>query len=404
MGEAPCEIPGSGRALARPARGRRHVNDRNPTDRPTSARTVLFAGGGTGGHIYPNVGIVEALRARRPDVAVRFLVSDRPGDAKIMDRLGEPFTPSPVRPLPTLRRPWEVVPFTRAWRRGTAQVRGLLREHHVAAVVATGGFVSGPAIVEAARAGLPRAMVNLDAVPGQANRLLVRRCSAVFTAYRSSRLPGARAIGLPMRAASKGAPDPAAARRALGLPERPTLLVTGATHGATSVIHAMEALVRRPALVQALSGWHVLHQCGTYDVPGLRRAYEAAGVDATVLDYLDAMGHAWAAADLAVSRAGAGSVAEAWANATPTLFLPNPYHRDQHQRHNAQPMADGGGAVMLTEEIDPERNADLMLPVLLDLLDDRRRREGMRTAARRTCPPDGAAAVAEWLDEVLGPP
>jgi UDP-N-acetylglucosamine--N-acetylmuramyl-(pentapeptide) pyrophosphoryl-undecaprenol N-acetylglucosamine transferase len=273
----------------------------------------------------------------------------------------------------------------------------------VAAVVATGGFVSGPAITVAARAGLPCAMVNLDAVPGQANRLLVRRCTQVFTAYRSSRLPGAKAIGLPLRKASVGDPDPAMARRALGLPlDRPLVLVTGATHGATSVIHAMEALVRRPALVDALRGWQVLHQCGTYDVPGLRTAYDAAGVEATVVDYLDAMGQAWAAADLAVSRAGAGSVAEAWANATPTVFLPNPYHRDQHQRHNAQPMVDGGGAVMLSDEIDAERNADLLLPVLLELLGDRRRRDGMRQAARRTCPPDGAVAVAEWLDDVLG--
>jgi UDP-N-acetylglucosamine--N-acetylmuramyl-(pentapeptide) pyrophosphoryl-undecaprenol N-acetylglucosamine transferase len=333
---------------------------------------------------------------------VHFLVSDRPGDAKIMDRLGQRWTASPVRPLPTLRRPWEALPFARAWQRGMAQLRPLLQEHHVRAVVATGGFVSGPAIMAAASAGLPRAMVNLDGVPGQANRLLVRRCTRVFTAYRCRQLPGAQSIGLPLRAASVGDPDPAAARRALGLPDRPLVFVTGATHGATSVIHAMEALIRRPAIVEALQGWQVLHQCGTYDVPALQAAYDARGVQATVVDYLDAMGQAWAAADFAVSRAGAGSVAEAWANAIPTVFLPNPYHRDQHQRHNAQPMADGGGAVLLTDEIDAERNADLLAPVVLELLAMARRREGMRQAARRTCPPDGAAAVAAWLDEVLG--
>lgn len=365
--------------------------------------TVLFAGGGTGGHIYPNVGIVEALRARRPDVDVRFLVSNRPGDATIMERLGERFTQSPVRPLPAVRRPWEALPFALAWRRGTAQLRRLLHEHRVRAVVATGGFVSGPAIAVAARAGLPRAMVNLDAVPGQANRLLVRRCSRVFTAYRSTLLPGAQSIGLPLRAASKGDPDPATARQALRLPpERPLLFVTGATHGATSIIHTMEALVRRAPVVEALQGWQVLHQCGTHDVPALQRTYDDAGLEARVVDYLDAMGQAWSAAELAIGRAGAGSVAEAWANATPTVFLPNPYHRDQHQRHNAQPMVDGGGAIMLSDEIDAERNADLLLPVLLELLGDRERREGMREAARRTCPPDGAAAVAAWIDDVLG--
>ncbi|MCA9707480.1 MAG: hypothetical protein KDK70_16630, partial [Myxococcales bacterium] len=139
-----------------------------------------------------------------------------------------------------------------------------------------------------------------------------------------------------------------------------------------------------------------------HDVEDLQRSYDAAGVRATVVDYLDAMGQAWAAAEVALSRAGAGSVAEAWANATPTLFLPNPYHRDQHQRHNAQPMVDGGGAVMLRDEIDPRRNADLLEPVLLELLGDATRRRGMHDAARRTCPPDGAAAVARWIDDALG--
>ncbi len=365
--------------------------------------TVLFAGGGTGGHIYPNVGILEALRALRPEVRAHFLVSERPGDTKIMNRLGEAFTQSPVLPLPPLRRPWEVLPFARAWRRGTAQMRRLIAEQPVAAVVATGGFVSGPAIASAASAGLPRAMVNLDAVPGQANRLLVRRCTGVFTAYRSGRLPSAQTIGLPMRSASVGAADRHAARAALGLPsDRPLLFVTGATHGATSIILTLQALVKRAQLAELFETWQVLHQCGTYDVGTLQRVYDDAGVTARVVDYLDAMGQGWAAADLAIGRAGAGSVAEAWANATPTVFLPNPYHRDQHQRHNAQPMVDGGGAIILTDEIDAERNADLLVPVLLDLLGDERRRQGMREAAKQTCPPDGAATVAQWIDRALG--
>ncbi len=364
---------------------------------------MLLAGGGTGGHIYPNVGILEALRALRPDVRAHFLVSERPGDAKIMNRLGEDWTGIPVRPLPSLRKPWEALPFARAWRRSMAQMRRLLREQNIAAVVATGGFVSGPGIASAASARLPRAMVNLDAVPGSANRLLVRRCTKVFTAYRSDRLPGATTIGLPMRKASVGDPDRRIARKALDVdPERPLLLVTGATHGATSIILTLQALVKRPRLKAVFERWQVLHQCGTYDVAKLQRAYDDAGVRATVVDYLEAMGQGWAAADLAISRAGAGSVAEAWANATPTVFLPNPYHRDQHQRHNALPMADGGGAVMLRDEIDAERNADLLVPLLLELLGDDERRAGMHEAARQTCPPDGAAAVAKWIDATLG--
>ncbi|MEM7152151.1 MAG: glycosyltransferase [Myxococcota bacterium] len=370
--------------------------------RPSAQPTVLLAGGGTGGHIYPNVGIVEALRAIRPEVRVRFLVSSRPGDAKIMNNLGEDWTPSPVRPLPTLRRPWEALPFARAWRRGTAQVRRLIAEHQIAAVVATGGFVSGPAIAVAASRGLPRAMVNLDGVPGAANRLLVRRCSQVFTAYPSPKLPQAEVIGLPLRTASVGAPERTEARRALDLPpERPLLFVTGATHGATSIIETMMALAKRDDFRRAVEPWQILHQCGTYDVAKLQRAYDDAGIQARAVDYLSAMGQAWAAADIALSRAGAGSVAEAWANATPTVFVPNPYHRDQHQRLNAEPMAEGGAALIRSDAIAPERNADDWGPVLRELLGDDERRDAMRRAGRDSCPPAGAAAVAQWIDRVL---
>ncbi len=375
------------------------MNDRNP-----GPGAVLLAGGGTGGHIYPNVGILQALRARRPEAPAHFLVSSRPGDASIMDRLGEPFTASPVGPLPPLRRPWTALPFVRDFGAAVRQVLRLLDTHAIRAVVATGGFVSGPAIVAAARRGIPRAMVNLDAVPGQANRVLVRLCSRVFTAYRSSRLPGATAIGLPLRGESVAAVEPAAARETLGLePARPLLFITGATHGATSIIHMTTELLRRPACAEALRPWQVLHQCGTFPVSELQAAYDAAGVQARVVDYLDVMGHAYAAADLAISRAGAGSVAEAWANATPTLYLPNPYHRDQHQRHNARPMVEGGGALMLDDRVDPVRNADQLGPVLLELTADPRRREGMAEAARQTCPPDGAAAVAAWIDQTIQP-
>ena len=118
---------------------------------------------------------------------------------------------------------------------------------------------------------------------------------------------------------------------------------------------------------------------------------------ARVVDYCDEMGTAYAAADLVVSRSGAGSVAEAWANATPTIFLPNPYHKDQHQAHNAQPMADAGGAVLVRDEIEPRRTLVGFLPVLEDLCRDADRRERMREALTASRPPDGAAIVAECL-------
>lgn len=370
-------------------------------------RTVLFAGGGTGGHIYPNVAIAERLhdagRSGEVPVAVHFLVSDRPGDSQTMHKLGLAFTTSGVRPLPPMRKPWRAVGFVLAWRRAIADATALLREHDVRAVVATGGFVSGPALVAARRLGIARAMVNLDAVPGKANAHLRRECSTVFSAYATDVLPNAEVVGFPLRRISIGEGDRAEARRRLGLdPERPVLFVTGATHGAESLIRAMMAIVGDPARAAGLATWQVFHQCGGFDPGELQTAYDRAGVRATVVAYCDRMGDAWHAADVAVSRAGAGSVAEAWANATPTIFAPNPYHADGHQRANAKPLLDAGGAVIVADRIDPAQNLAPLGGAIADLVGDPTRRAAMRERLVATRPPDGAAAVAAWITDAVG--
>ncbi len=364
-----------------------------------SAAGVVLAGGGTGGHIYPNVAIAERLAA---EFAPHFLVSNRPGDSATMTKLSLPYSVSCVRPLPPLTRPLRALGFYIAWRQAIAEAISLLRRKDIRAVVATGGFVSGPALVAARRLGLPRAMVNLDAVPGRANRRLYRDCTKVFTTYPSPLLPGAEHVGFPLRRISQGDGDMAAARVRLGLsPDRPTLFVTGATHGAESLIRAMMAIAAVPSLAEALARWQVLHQCGGFEPHVLQRAYDDAGIPARVVAYLDRMGDAWCAAELAVSRAGAGSVAEAWANCVPTLFLPNPYHADGHQRANAQPMADVGGAVIVVDRIEAERNLEGFGRELLALIGDAARRDSMRAAAQRSRPPDGANAVAMWLSEAM---
>ena len=363
--------------------------------------TVLMVGGGTGGHIYPNVGIVERLAARGHD-AVHFLVSDRPSDAKILDALGYPYTSSPARPLPSARKPWQALDFLAGWRRSTRQLMQLLQSEGVACVVATGGFVSGPAVVAAARRKIPRVLVNLDGVPGQANRRLAGICTKVFSAYPSDLLPGAERIGLPLRAVSVGDMSPEDARTALELePGRPTLFITGATHGAESLIRAMMALIADPERAAAFEGWQVFHQCGTFDVATLQHAYDDAGVKARVVDYCSAMGAAYRAATLVVSRAGAGSVAEAWANHAPTVFLPNPYHKDQHQRHNAEPMVQAGAALIVTDHVDADATAHDLAGPLLRLLRDEDAQAEMTRAAAQSCPPDGAETVAAWIDAHL---
>ena len=145
----------------------------------------------------------------------------------------------------------------------------------------------------------------------------------------------------------------------------------------------------------------VLHQAGDKDIASLSAAYEGAGVPAAVVPYIESMGRAWGAADVAIARAGAGTVGEVWANRVPTVFLPYPHHADDHQRANALPLADAGGAVLLRDAIDGSANAAALAPVLAELLGDSARREQMRVKLGGLGPADGAEVVARLvLDEL----
>lgn len=113
------------------------------------------------------------------------------------------------------------------------------------------------------------------------------------------------------------------------------------------------------------------------------------------------MGVAWTAGDAAISRAGAGSVAEAWANAVPTIFVPNPHHRDEHQHHNARPLVEAGGAVIVEDATALDITAQRLAAPLFGLVRDQTRRAAMRTALERSRPDSGADVVARWAVDQL---
>jgi len=359
---------------------------------------MLFAGGGTGGHIYPNLAILEALPALREDsgITAHFIVSNRAIDQQVLEPFDLPNTALVMRPFTV--HPMKVLGLVDSWRRSRRQVQAVLKQARPAALVATGGFVSVPAAQEARRAGVPVAMVNLDAVPGKANRFMARYADVIFSCYDTAALPGAARIGLPLRSASIGPDDPAAARSALGLdPARPTLMITGGSQGAQSVNRTIVALLGRRPVRAALAGWQVFHICGPDHIDAMHEQYESLDVAAHLSAYCDRMGCAWRAATLAICRGGAGSVAEVWANATPAIFLPYPGHRDQHQKLNARPLVEAGGALMFDDRSDGRQNADALEDGFVALVQNRGRLEEMADALRRTRPPAGAQTVAQWL-------
>lgn len=354
--------------------------------------SILFAGGGSGGHITPALAIAERIVELKPDARTVFACSTRPVDRMMLSEAKVPF--SPIAGAPFSARPAGALRFAAGFVRGRAEARAIIRRERVDRVVAMGGFVAAP-VVAAARAETPVTLLNLDAPPGRANRWIARQCREVWSAVDVPELPrfAQRVVGMPVRRLSLAPGPRQECRLRLGLdPRRPTLLVTGASQGAGTINTLLASLVETDP--EALGGWQVCHLAGP---SGVAPAYAAAGIPAVVLPFLHEMGAAWGAADLAVSRAGASSVAEAWANAVPTLFLPYPHHRDRHQHRNALPMEAAGGAVIEADLVDPAANAGTGGAVLAALLRDAGRRDAMRESLRARPAPDAAAEIARLL-------
>ncbi len=367
-------------------------------------RTVAFAGGGSGGHLSPGLAIAERMVEIVPGVRPVFLCSTRAIDAQMLGDARVPFRPIPAEGL--AKSPRGVLRFVRGYVKGVLEARRVLREEGVEHVVSLGGFVTGPVTQAARMLRIPITLVNLDATPGRANRVVARRAQRVVSACETPGLPkfAEAIVGMPLRRSAVAQAGRAACRGELGLdPVRPTLLVTGASQGASSLNAFMVAFAL--AHRDLLKDWQVLHLAGPRGTPSaaeLDAAYARAGVKALVLPFLNEMGLAWGAAELALSRAGANSVAEAEANRVPTVFVPYPYHADLHQEANAKPLVDSGAAVLAYDRLDVTKNLESIGRPLEALMADGRLRDAMEEKLRARPHADAAEVIARTVLGVRG--
>ena len=380
----------------------------SPTESPTASPTVLFAGGGSGGHIFPNLAVIERLRERGVAFTPHLLVSTRPLDAEVARAAGVAFTALPAVGLGM--KPKALWRWWRGYRAARKAVVGLMHDTGATTLLATGGFVSGPAAAAARKVGGRVGLVSLDASAGRANRHAAKFADATFNALPphagSPTLDDAETVGYPLRRSAIATLGKEAAREAMGLdPAKRTLLVFAGSQGARTINEAMRALVEGTGRGM-LAGSQVLHITGGGEANDeererLTEAYRAANVPAVLLPFCDAMGDAWAAADLGLTRCGAGTVAEAWANGVPCIMLPYPWHRDEHQKFNAAPLVDLSGAVVETDRIEPAENVEMLRRVMGRLFKDEATRSHMRHALRENPPEDGAEFLANWVAECV---
>jgi UDP-N-acetylglucosamine--N-acetylmuramyl-(pentapeptide) pyrophosphoryl-undecaprenol N-acetylglucosamine transferase len=355
---------------------------------------VLISGGGTGGHLFPAIAIAQALSRKDPEGQVLYLGSKTGLEAQVIPRHGIPFQAIPAAGLYTdaiwrnLRlpyvMPWAYVLAARA-----------IRRFRPDAVVGTGGYVTVPVILAAARRGLPIVLLEQNLEPGRATRLLARFARAVATAYQESAgyLDGRAVLtGTPVRQDFQV--------RKHDFPDRPRrLLVLGGSQGALrinqAVAEALPQLLARPDV-------SVTHQTGARHLAMMETARaslpESQRGRYHPFAFTEDLATALRASDLVLARAGASTLSETSAVGVPMILVPGDF-AGGHQRLNARPFEKAGAAMVIANQ---ECDGPRLLRELGAILDDPERYHRMVLAMAQQGRPQAADAVADLIRGVAG--
>src|SRR3954447_615109 len=351
----------------------------NQVDHP--APSILVAAGGTGGHIFPGLALGAAIKRSEPSAAVAFVGTPRGLENRIVPEAGYPLHLVDMVPFAGARK--ALVPG--AFARATWQARRLLRAEGAAVAVGMGGYASIPLVAGARLSGVPSLVHESGAIPGRANLLAARFTTNVALAFEraaASFSGPTRVVGMPLSAEIEHFDRNglrAEARSAFDLPlDAEVLLVIGGSQGATTLNRAAVGLASQ---WRDRHGRFILLKTGAAGLAGIQADLKAAGASDVVraVSFFERMDYAYAAADVALTRAGAGTVAELGATGLPAVLVPYPYAPHDHQAVNASVLADVGAALMVRNE---SATAEQLAPTLDSMFADAERRSTMGAAGR----------------------
>lgn len=368
---------------------------------------VLFAGGGTAGHINPALTVADILKEEGAEIA--FAGTARGLESDLVPRAGYPLHTLRVRPLPRRISPALIKAAADAGI-GLLQASRIVGKFRPHVVVGTGGYVAGPVLLAAVLRRVPTVIHEQNAFPGGTNRALARWVDRVALGYqeaasRFSRQDKLVYVGNPVRRELLTVGRTEGLRR-LGLSSaRRYVLIFGGSRGARSI---NEAVFAARAALHRHRDVEFVHQTGAAGFPEVVAAYRAVGVEPQrddlivdknirVVPYLYDMPAALAVADLAVARAGALTVAEITARGLPSILVPYPYATDDHQTFNAQPLVNAGAARMIA---DKDLTGDALAAMLKELLSKPERLRQMGEAARSLGRPTAAQELAQLIRSV----
>lgn len=363
---------------------------------------ITISGGGTGGHIYPAIGIAKELISLNPTNEIVFIGGANRLESKIVPQHGFRFLSIPVAGLPR-KLTWRWLPVIGQVGAGFVNSLCLLKRLKPSVVVGTGGYVSGPVLFAASLLGIPTIVQEQNAFPGLTNRILGRLAKSVYLAFESA------ATYFPVRVAKvTGNPT----RRSIGAIKRSnatyerfaldanlkTVMVMGGSQGAHTINKmVIDALDRLAALNQQLQ---IIHQTGEKDYQEVTVAYKSSPLRHLVQPYFDSIESVYSVVDLMICRAGGMTISEVTACGIPAMFIPLPTAAANHQKLNAQAVADRGAGVVLNEQTTT--GADIA-DWIIQIIADSAKLQQMATAARQLGNPKAGQEIAASINSLVKP-
>lgn len=357
---------------------------------------ILISGGGTGGHIFPALSIAGALK-QRLDADILFVGAENRMEMEKVPAAGYEIKGLPVAGFDR-KRLWRNIGVLIKLNKSLKMARRIVRDFKPDIAIGVGGYCSGPTLKAAQKAGVPTLIQEQNSFAGVTNKLLAKKAARICVAYDGMErfFPADKIIktGNPVRKdLTARSREQGSARASFGLKaERPTLLVVGGSLGARTLNESMEAGLKE----LVAHGIQVIWQTGkNFGDRGLQAAKGLTGV--VVTKFINDMASAYAAADLVVSRAGAGSISELELLGKPSILVPSPNVAEDHQTKNAEALSHRGAAVLVPDVEARER----LVPEILTLMGDKKRLGEMSANISAMALRDSDEHIADEVERIL---
>ena len=363
---------------------------------------IIVSGGGTGGHIYPALTIINAIKSKRPDAEFLYVGTEKGLEADIVPKAGINFTALKLEG--GLERHFTLENISRAanaiW--SIKHASDIIKNFKPNVVVGTGGYVCGPILLAASLMKVPTLIQEQNAVAGVTNKILSKFVDkiAVGTSNALKNFPSGKTVytGNPIRAEVLLAWKEDGLKEFNFTEDKPVVLISGGSRGARSINNAMIDVLKAEAVKNRAQFLHVTGKGEFESVTSKLPADVLAAPNIKVVPYLYNMPQAMAMADLAIFRAGATGLAELTARGVPAILIPYPFAAENHQEFNARALVEAGAAKMI---LNKDLTAEILSKTLDELLFSPEKLEAMSRASLSLGRPQAADEIADLILEMI---